>query len=365
MSSIREKMKQSLMQRTEESYTRKDSSGKFKSIFRDDVPDLKMMKVASGENILDIIPYIAGAHDPHVQEGEPTYGLEVYVHNKVGVNEDSYICLARTFNRACPECEEQNRLRNEGADKDTLDLFKPSRRMLYNVLNYNSRQEEEKGVQVWEASHWLFERLIVPLAKKPRRAGSTGGGYIAFSDPDEGKSIRFEKTGERLSTDYVGHQFLDRDYKIEDAILNAAKILDEIIYIPTYEEVYTARHGHAPGEEGEAQQEQKQEVAKEEAPATTGRRTRTPLQEPAAEPEKEEPKQEVAKEEPAKEAAAETTSRRTVRNTPAAEEGSTEKCPSGGVFGVDLDQLKPCEDCPLWEKCAAEADKRERAKAGK
>jgi hypothetical protein len=47
------------------------------------------------------------------------------------------------------------------------------------------------------------------------------------------------------------------------------------------------------------------------------------------------------------------------KSAPAASKGKDE-CPSGHKFGVDTDEKKECDDCPLWEKCldAKEARKR-------
>ena len=32
-------------------------------------------------------------------------------------------------------------------------------------------------------------------------------------------------------------------------------------------------------------------------------------------------------------------------------DSSGKKCPAGGTFGKDTDQLKECADCPRWDKC--------------
>src|SRR5574337_1937468 len=101
-------MKQEMADRHKESYDRKDDSGRFKSIFiKDAVSGITMWKCSEDEHFINIIPYIAGANNPNVKPGKFAYNLDIFVHRKVGVNEDSYICLARTYNKPCPICEHQ------------------------------------------------------------------------------------------------------------------------------------------------------------------------------------------------------------------------------------------------------------------
>jgi len=328
----RKAMKEALLKRTKESHERRGDSGRFKTIFRDDVKDVTYFKCVAGEHLIDILPYIAGDNNPQASAGEPAYTLEAWVHYRVGVNEDAYICLARMFNKSCPICEEQKRLKDNGED-DAAKQLNPKRRSIYNILCYDNDKEEAKGVQVWDASHHLMERLLTPLAKKPK-----GGGFVLFADPDDGKAISFERQGTGpTNTEYVGHKFVDRDYKITDESLDEVQCLDELIHKPTYDEVKNAFWGSKEEEEeseeaGEVEEEEEEGEEKPVKPKLSSRKA-------TIEAKRKQRKLEKEKKEK--------------------KEGGS-KCPGGGEFGVDLDTLDHCDDCKLWDDCAKKSDELEK-----
>lgn len=226
-----------LLKRTEEAYANRGSSGKFKNYIKDGV-DVEQYKPKNGDHIFDIIPYLAGKNNPNVVEGSPTYKLDLWVHKKIGPQENDYICLAQNFNNPCPICEYIARLKKEEDDYDDVDNsseisdIKCKRRVLYNIIVYNTPQEEQKGVQLFEASHYLVEKGINAVSKIKRT-----GGFIPFSDPDKGKTIECTKEGERKSTKYVGFTLTEREESITEEMLDNALILDEIIEVFSYDEL--------------------------------------------------------------------------------------------------------------------------------
>lgn len=309
----RKQMKEEMASRVQESYNSKDGSGKYKSIFvKDAVGNVPFWKCSEDEHFINIIPYIAGSQNPNVKEGKLAYNLDIQVHRKVGVNEDSYICLARTFGRKCPICEEQTELRKQDDyDEKYVKSLNPTRRVIYNIEVLDSDKEQKKGIQLFEVSHWLFEKELAELAKKPK-----GGGFVLFSDPDDGKTVFFRKKGNGpTNTEYKAFKFEDRTEPISDDILDAALCLDELIHIPTYEEVKNAFYGT----ESEASEEEIHErhVEADEG----GRRSR------------------------------------------GREETPKFKCP--GVRPDDFGDLDACEDCPNVAECESEFNAQEEAEAAK
>jgi len=319
-------MAAALAKRQEESGSLK--SGGFISIFRTDHgQDVQFWKVKEGDHTLDIIPYEAGDNDPNpnVKAGDPAYVLNLKVHQGVGAAEGNYICPAENYNKPCPICEHRRQLKQDGADDDIIKALYPKQRCVYNIVVYDTPEEEEKGVQIWETSRFYSERLFAKLAAPKRRRGGDVGKKIQFASPEmDGKAIQFTREGTgATSTSYLGHLFIDRDYIIDDSILDQAFCLDDLISIPTYDELYEAYWGEAREDIEE----------KETSPAPIVRtRTRSRVvekQEPAEEKEEPVKKKEVSK---------------TVDN----------QCPGGGVFGVDIDKLEACEDCSaaMWKACA-------------
>lgn len=204
---------------------------------------LKIWKCKEGEHILDIIPFLAGPNHHQVKEGEPTYLLDIWIHQKVGMDENDVVCLARNYNEACPICEYINAQRlNKELDEESekaLTALNPKRRCLYNVVCYDSTREESRGVQLWEVAHFLFEKKILSVARNPR-----GGGFVPFSSPDNGKSIYFEREGSGITnTQYLGHKFIERQSEITDALLEEAYVLDELVIKLSYDQIKEALLG--------------------------------------------------------------------------------------------------------------------------
>lgn len=256
----RAQMKAEMSQRAVESYNNKDDSGKFKSIFiKDQIGNTSKWKCGEGEHFINIIPFLAGPNHPTVGEGKFAYFLDIWVHGKVGINEDSYVCMARSFNKPCAICDHQNELRKQDDyDEKYVKSLNPGRRAIYNIECLDSNTEIGKKVQYWDASHFSIEKEIAELAKKPR-----SGGFITFADPDDGKTIFFRRTGTGMAnTKYSAFKFEDRTEPISDELLDLALPLDKCVHLPTYEEVKNAFFGNVIDEEDPMVRE---EAARDEA----------------------------------------------------------------------------------------------------
>jgi len=229
-----------LLKRVEEAHQRMNEYGKFGRFYSTPAGSsapLKSWKCKEGEHIIDIIPFLAGSNHHQVKEGEPTYLLDIWVHQKVGMNENDCVCLARNYNEPCPVCEYLNSRRLEkdltAEAEESLEALNPKRRCLYNIVCYDSTREEDRGVQLWEVAHFLFEKKILSVARNPR-----GGGFVPFSSPDNGMSIYFEREGSGMSnTQYLGHKFIDRQVPVSDEILEQAYTLDDLVNKLSYEEL--------------------------------------------------------------------------------------------------------------------------------
>jgi hypothetical protein len=326
-------IKASLQNKTRESYERRDDSGQFKSIFKDEFSN-KGWKCGEGDHLIDIIPYPAGKHDPKSKEGEWGYLLDIWVHYAVGVNQDAYVCPARNFSLPCPICEYREEVRRtEDYDEDLVKELTPKRRSIYNVVCYDSEKEEGKGIQIFDCAHWFMEKHISSLAKTPvRGAGKSTDSYIAFSDPDEGKSIAFTRKGSRRNTEFLGHKFVDRNYAIPDELLNSAFILDECVNIYGYQEIKDAFLGGTGSD-----------VSPEDVPAPS----------PPPVPERHLRQRET----PAPSAASPPAPATRVR-TATSTANLPPVCPvEGGTFGVDCEKYAECNGCAIWDPCSEEADK--------
>jgi hypothetical protein len=244
----RDDWKAGLAARQEESYRTKDGYS-YKTIFDDDKLaeyGVQLWRPAPSDHFIDIIPYRMGDKDPRVltgkaKVGSPTYLVQVYTHRGIGLAQGIYICLNRTLGKSCPICEyivEQGS--NTELDDDVINALRPSK---YSTSVYNiwDRDAESKGVQVWAVSSFFMERHL------QQRSVPRTGGKITFAyegaGPDGGRHIKFTLTQKGRNQEYTGHDFEIRTTPIPKHILEQAYVLDQLLYIPTYEEVHAAFYG--------------------------------------------------------------------------------------------------------------------------
>ena len=327
----REEMREGFKKRMQENQNRQEG-GYYSPLFRKDI-SIPFMKCGEGYHTIDILDYIAGKNDPY--PGEPNYCYEFYYYSNVGVGQGPILALGKTFGEPDPIAEEFARKQRDGADKDTLKALSPSRnpRVLYNVICCDSKEEEAKGVQVFHTSSYLMEDYLREMAKGCIRPGMEGlNPLIDFTDPIDGKSIKFKREGTDETTKFILHQFIDRPkgFVISESLLSKVFTLDELIYKPTYEEVQIYFYGkgqHMPSERS-LNQNADQDIQRTEI------RSRF-----------DNPPEDV----PDKVANEKVTS-------PAPEEKAANLCPSGHVFGKEIDKFpKDCEPCPKWKECARAA----------
>jgi len=238
--------------------------------------------------------------------------LDINVHMGIGPTEERIVCLAQ-FKKPCPICELIKAKKDRQEDyKAKIKPLVAKRRCLYNVVIRENAEEEKKGVQLFEISHFFLQKHISALSKQPRT-----GGYIVYSDPDTGKSIGFNRTGVGAdNTAYEAYQFIDRPGPITDDELESARCLDELITILSYDEIYSILHAAKPESSSNEEEEQG-----EEGP----------------------PEREISKE-----AAKET--------KPSGTKGEELVCPvEGGIFGKSNDEFPECNDCDIYRACARKA----------
>jgi len=333
---------EALKKRQEDSYSRKDDSGKYKTIWGEG-KKLPFWKCTDAEHSINIIPFYAGKNHPYNIEGEPTYLLDAWVHYKVGANEDSYICLNRMYKEACPICEYQTKLRKAANDSDDPESFKkeidalnPKRRAIYNIQCLDSNKEIDKGVQVWDVSHFLFERELLEISRKKR-----GGGFVYFSDPDDGKIISFIRKGSGpTTTEFAAIEFEERDEVISDELLDAAYPLDELVHRPSYAEVKAAFLGIPIAK-----------VLDEDKEDTSSRKSKrnAPKEEDVDDDTDEDVDDDIPDDDDTDEDIED-------------EELPDDVCPSNHDFAADFDKTNDCEGCPNFNTCKVENKKMKKYK---
>jgi hypothetical protein len=294
-------LKSGLQKNQSVSYESKDG-GFVRTCFS--LPDgMEVYKPKSGVNKFDILPFIR-------QDGSPAYMLDYYQHKDVGLNNSREICLFKTYGKPCPVCEERARLLADGAKyKDpAVKALAPSRRCLYNVIDL---QEPEKGIQIFEVSHYIFEKILIADAYDDDPE-------MVFADLEDGRTISFKgRNGEGQYKEFVSKfdsfTFLPRNEGYSEDILKQVVQLDRILTPKPYDVLQSLFYGNpVPDEEEDEEEDGEALVMPFESPAPAA-----PVPKPKAKAE------------------------------------AVTTCPIGVNFGKDYNQYEECDECPVRKKCRA------------
>jgi len=284
------------------------------------IDDVQFYKVKDGKNKIDILPYtVATTHHPQgIKKGEPDYILDIYTHKYIGLGKKNVLCLNKTYNKSCPICEERDRLIEEG-NEQLAESLKPSRRAIYNIIDCN---DEEKGVQLLDMTHFFFEKEL--LEKLKIVEDEEGNGAIIFADLEEGRSIVFRASEETFNKrkffKFKDFAFEKRETQYDEDAINTTYSLDDLLIIPTYDDAKEMLFG----EEGEAEEKEAEAEEKEEKA----------------------PVRKVLKKK--------TESEATERKPSPKEQQHTKDCPFKHIFGKDCDSTPECKNCDMWNDCVDE-----------
>ena len=362
-----------------ESYDSKDDRGfSLGSFF-----DLELIKELGveiwrpdiNEHVIDVIPFYAGTQHPAKAEGMLTYKVDFWGHQRIGAMNDFFVCNAMTWKAPDPICTWMKA--NYIEDKKQYNAIKSSRRCAYLIWCHDNKEQEDKGIQIFEVSHFFFEKKVAEIAKKPR-----SGGFTDWTHYDTGRNVYWSiaKTGsyedaggtKRDSIEYSGFQLINRETpKIPDHILEQSFALDEVIKMhPTDEDISMAFFGTTqapPVEEKEEAGRLPKKTALERAREAAEQEAEGPADEKKLEPAEETtaPEEEVEAaptDEPKETPVAppiktkDLEEKAEVTKTPGRLEPRTDLvCPAsevGGEFGVTIEQLDECDDCDIWEQCS-------------
>jgi hypothetical protein len=289
-------LRNELVKTQEQSFKNKDDrSGAFGSIFvKEKLPEnVNIFKCKEGEHVIDVVPWITGEGHPTLPPGKLSYIVDFWAHMNIGPMNDVIPCNQYMYRKPCAICEYINKQR---LPKDEYTKLKAKRRVVYLVWSHDTIEEERKGLQIFEVSHYFMEANLVVIAQNPK-----GGGSIVFADPDAGKTIVFSRKGSGASdTKFIGHRFVDREAPIPDHILDQTFPVEACMklvadYDETKELFYKGLSSPSSSEQSNPSGQDNGSM-----------------------------------------------------NDPG-QDGST--CPGNGQFGVDVNKLAECKGCVIWDNC--------------
>jgi len=309
------KNKDQLKNRAKESQERKEEKPwSYGTIFlKDKFPEgLKEWIPEKGEHEIDILSFVSGSQHPRNAKDVVVFSVDLWVFQYVGPNNDQFVTPGVNFKKRDPIAEYISQSRGE-LSKARYNQVRPKRRVIYLVWVHDTPEEEEKGIQIWNVSHYFMGEPLDEAAKLPR-----SGGHILFAHPskDIGKRIFFEikKTGkfedaegkEREGIEFTAPKFLDRKEELPEHIAEPGFSLDELIDMhPSYDRIYESFFQR---KVGEAIPDMPNTP---DTPNMSEERTKTAPKIPYGE------------------------------------------CPHGHKFGVDLSQMNECKKCVVWDDCQA------------
>ena len=380
----KKKKKSGLAKRYQASYDNQGSSGGRAGVMNWKKVDgeVEFFSPKEGRNRINIIPYtIKTKNHPLVKKGEfevgeKDYVMDIFTHRGIGPSEATVLCLKETYGKPCPICEQAAMLKKQGKEKEAGAL-KASRRVFYNVQDCKNPDK----LLVFEASHFLFEKELIDEARDDEE-----GGFVDFADEESGKEIKFRcskvSKGGFEFNEFKSFSFEDRDENIPDKLLESAISFDEIMNVPTYEEVEKILYGEDDDDSDDSEDDSDEDD--EPAPKKSKKRA-DPEEDDDSEEEEEKPapKKSAKKsapesddddseedDEPAPKSKSKKKSEPEDDDSDDSEDDSDEddepapkkskkndcggdcgKCPFGHKFGDDCDDFDDCDNCDIWDKC--------------
>ena len=315
----------------------------------------------------DIIPYKVNVNThPEVQKGDLWFQRTYFVHFNVGPDNKAVVC-PRTIKKPCPICEHVKELYNSDTEENTAlaKEIKAKERELYNLIDLD---DPDKGVQIFEMSYHLFGKALdEEIYEGEDELGD-------FAELSGGKtlvvSFRAKKLGSNEFMEVRKIEFEDRD-DYDDSILDETHDLDSLLSIFDYETLQKLLFGideedeeedddkPKKGKKGKAsskkveeddeddsdddEDEDDSDEEEEEEKPKKGKKTppKKGKKKPVEEEEEDDDNDDDEEEEEEK----------PKKGKKGKKGKSSLKCPHGGTFAEDVDELDECEDCKLWTKC--------------
>ena len=201
-------------------------------------------------------------------------------------------------------------------------------------------------VKVFETSHYLFEKELIDEARDDE-----DGGFIDFADEDEGKEIKFRAS----EVSFAGHKykefksfsFEDREEPLSKEVLKQAISFDEIMEIPTYEEVEKIFYGV--DEEDEKSEKKSKTVENDDEENEDDEVSKKSSKEQDEDDDEEKP---IKKSKPVDDDEEDEKPEETEKSC----NKNCGECPFGHKFGKDTDEFDDCDDCDVWDKCVKAGD---------
>lgn len=304
------------------------------SKLKKDDEKLKFFVPKEGTNKINIIPFeVKSKLNPLIHqgilkldEGESDYMLDVYVHRRMGTdNNIDVLCPKENYGKRCPLCEESSRYYKEGKNEEGK-AFRAKRRIIMNVQPIVKGEAQE--LQIFEVSHYLFGKELTEWANECK----DGDDIVYFADTEEGKVVKFkmfiEKFGKNDVEKFKYFEFIDREEEIDDDVIDATYSFDEALVLLSAEEIEKIMYGQDESNESDEEETEKESENKD--------------RDEEEKSEKKSSKKDDGDEEEEKE------------KKSSSKKSGKKECPEGHKWGEAGQHKKDCKKCDeeIWDECS-------------
>lgn len=200
---------------------------------------------------IDILPFIT-KNNQYVEPGLEHYETTYYAHRNVGANNDMYVCPAKMADKRCPICEYRAKMaKDPDANQDDLKEMAPKQRQLFALYDLD---DMEAGIQIWDVSFHLFGKQLNDAIN----AADEDEEVDYFYTLDDGLTLRVgfgsKSFGGNNFYETTNVAFKPRKTTYDPDLIEQVPCLDDLIIIPTYEElkkVFLEMDEHDQGDDDE------------------------------------------------------------------------------------------------------------------
>lgn len=193
-------------------------------------PDIPIWSARKGDNKVRMLP-------PTWKDAQH-YGMDIYVHYGVGLDNNTVVCLAKNKDliepETCPVCEMRQQYQADGND-EYAEILRDRKRVLAYIID---RSDEDKGIQLWPMP-FTVDRDVALVSQDEEN-----GEMLFVDDPKEGYDVLFRRDGEGQTTKYVAVKVGRRPTPLSNDRDQAAEWLDFINENPLPDQVVIADAEH-------------------------------------------------------------------------------------------------------------------------
>lgn len=142
---------------------------------------------------LIFVPWIAGKGNETAAAGSYATNRYLFVHKQLGPNDESHICPAKTWKKACAVCSrfQQERSKIRFGDKNAWEAIRTMQPKDREIFLIHDLDGDKNNLQIWEESIHLFGNFLrEKIARKTNR--------MTYADFEKGMIIEVVGTAKKM-----------------------------------------------------------------------------------------------------------------------------------------------------------------------